>query len=107
MKYWILLAMAVVFETIGTTSLKQAATSGNHIFTAIFALMFICSFALFWNALKGIDLSIAYAVWAGAGVVLISIFGMAVFKEEISLLKLIFIGFVLVGVVGLKLVSKV
>ncbi|RAX58899.1 hypothetical protein CCZ01_01515 [Helicobacter monodelphidis] len=107
MKYWVFLVVAIVLETIGTTSLKQAATTSNHLFTLIFALAFVGSFTLFWNALKGIDLSIAYAIWAGAGVVFISLLGIIVFKEEITFPKLIFIGFILVGVVGLKLNSKI
>ncbi|PAF41926.1 multidrug efflux SMR transporter [Helicobacter sp. 11S02596-1] len=106
MKYWIFLIIAVIFETMGTTSLKQSTNTGNHIYTAIFALMFVISFTFFWNALKGIDLSIAYASWAGLGLVLITLGGIFIFKEEISVLKILFLAMILIGVVGLKLISK-
>ncbi len=91
---------------MGTTALKQASTTNNHFFSALFAIAFVISFVCFWNALKGIDLSIAYAIWAGAGVLLITFMGFIIYKEEISFLKIVFIAFVLIGVVGLKLISK-
>ncbi|PAF49122.1 hypothetical protein BKH41_03275 [Helicobacter sp. 12S02232-10] len=106
MKYWIFLAIAVIFETIGTTSLKQAANTGNHIYTGIFVLMFIISFTFFWYALRGIDLSIAYASWAGFGLVIITLAGIFIFKEEVSFLKILFLALILIGLVGLKLISK-
>ncbi|PAF47114.1 hypothetical protein BKH46_05230 [Helicobacter sp. 12S02634-8] len=106
MKYWIFLAIAVVFETMGTTSLKQAANTGNHLYTGIFVLMFAVSFTFFWNALKGIDLSIAYASWAGLGLVLITLGGIFIFKEEISFWKIFFLTLILIGLIGLKLISK-
>jgi len=59
------------------------------------------SFAAFTLALKHIDLSFAYAVWAGLGVLLISTIGILYFKEPISALKIVSMIFIVAGVVGL------
>lgn len=56
--------------------------------------------------MKTIDLNTAYAVWAGLGLVIVSLVGFVVFKEEISLVKILCIALIVVGVVGLKLLSK-
>jgi len=59
------------------------------------------SFAAFTLALKRIDLSFAYAVWAGLGVLLIGAIGILYFKEPISALKIISMVLIIAGVVGL------
>jgi small multidrug resistance pump len=59
----------------------------------------------FTIALKKIDVSVAYAIWAGLGVAMISIIGYVGFHEPMSLVKIISILLVIVGVVGLHLSS--
>jgi small multidrug resistance pump len=59
------------------------------------------SFAAFTLALKRIDLSFAYAVWAGLGVLLIGTIGFLYFKEPVSVLKIISMMLIVGGVVGL------
>ncbi len=54
-------------------------------------------------ALKKIDLSIAYAIWAGVGTALIVLIGVAHFKEPLTLIKMVSIGLIIIGVVGLSL----
>jgi len=58
------------------------------------------SFAAFTLALKRIDLSFAYAVWAGLGVLLIGAIGILYFKEPLSALKIISMVLIIAGVVG-------
>jgi small multidrug resistance pump len=59
------------------------------------------SFAAFTLALKRIDLSFAYAVWAGLGVLLIGTIGIVYFKEPISVVKAVSMVLIVAGVVGL------
>ena len=61
------------------------------------------SFALFTLVLKTIDISVAYAIWAGLGVLLITLVGIFWFEESTSALKIISIGLIIIGVVGLRL----
>lgn len=106
MNAWVVLALAIACEVSATTSLKYAVLSQNRLFIAMFVLLMGASFALVYQAMKTIDLNTAYAVWAGLGLVIVSCVGFVVFKEEISLVKILCIALIVVGVVGLKLLSK-
>ena len=105
MIYWGYLAIAIVFELFGTLSLKYSSLNSSHVATAIFIVFYVLSFSFMWFAIKKIDISIAYAVWAGLGTALITIVGAKVFDENLSFLKLLFVGFIIIGVVGLKFVE--
>ena len=106
MNAWIILVFAIFCEVCATSSLKYSAISGNKLFIALFALFMSASFALVFQTIKSIDLSIAYAVWSGVGLVLVGIVGFVVFREEISVVKLLCMVMIICGVVGLKLISK-
>lgn len=105
MNAWIILALAILCEVCATSSLKYAATSGNKLFIIAFAVLIGSSFALVYQVIKVIDLGTAYAVWSGLGLVLVACVGFVVFKEELSLLKVLCIAFIIIGVVGLKYLS--
>ena len=68
-------------------------------------LGYALSLVLLSQVLKRIDVSIAYAVWAGVGTAAIGIVGMAAYGEPVGVLKLVSIGLIIVGVVGLNLGS--
>ena len=106
MNAWIILSFAILCEACATTALKYSAISGGKIFIMAFALLMGASFALVYQAIKTIDLSIAYAVWAGVGLVLVSCVGFVLFREQVSAIKIICIALIIIGVVGLKLLSK-
>ncbi len=57
---------------------------------------------MFTLALKKIDLSVAYAIWAGAGTALIAITGSVHCREPLTLVKVVSIGLIIIGVAGLK-----
>ncbi len=61
------------------------------------------SFTSFSLALKKIDVGIAYAVWSGLGTTLIATVGILWFREPLSALKIISIGLIIIGVIGLRL----
>lgn len=105
MNSWIILAFGILFETAATASLKYSAVSENKLFIIAFAVLMGTSFALVYQAIKVIDLSTAYAVWSGLGLVLTACVGFLVFKEEVSLIKILCIALIIVGVVGLKYLS--
>jgi len=66
-------------------------------------LGYIICFSFLSIALKKIDMSVAYAVWSAVGIVVVSGIGIFIFKENISVLKIISILFIVLGVVGLNL----
>ena len=103
MTAWAYLTAAILFEVAGTTFMKL-----SHGLTRLgySALMFGCyalSFSLLTLALSGIDLSIAYAIWAGLGTALIAAIGVVAFAEAMTPVKILSLGLVIAGVVGLNL----
>ncbi len=57
-------------------------------------------------ALKRIDVSIAYAIWAGLGTALITVIGIFWFKEPVNALKIISLIVIVAGVIGLNLSDR-
>ena len=66
-------------------------------------IFYAASFVMLTMALKKIDVSVAYAVWAGVGTALIAIIGILYFEEPLSILKVFSIFLIIAGVIGLNL----
>ncbi|NBQ86407.1 MAG: QacE family quaternary ammonium compound efflux SMR transporter [Betaproteobacteria bacterium] len=103
---WGLLAVAIVFEVIGTVCMRlsngfTAATPSILLFVC-YALAFACNAFV----VKTLDLSITYAVWSGAGTVATAIIGFWLFRESATALKLVCIGLIVIGVIGLHAASR-
>ena len=63
------------------------------------------SMALLGIALKTLPLGTAYAVWTGIGTVGTALLGIALFGDPATAIRLAFIGLIVVGSVGLKIVT--
>ena len=100
---WVYLTIAIIFEVIGTTAMKLSDGFTKLIPSIAMAIFYIASLAVLTLALKKIDMSIAYAIWAGVGTSLITIIGIIYFKEPITLIKTISVLLIIIGVVGLNL----
>ena len=104
--HWLILSGAILFEVGGTTSMKVAAQTGHWLaWTLVFAL-YAVSFVLLAQALKGIEVGTAYAIWAGVGTALIAMIGVVWFAESLTLVKLGSIALIIAGVVGLNLAGS-
>lgn len=102
---WIYLGIAIILEVAGTMSLKFSSQN-NSVMATIFVIVFyVASFGFLWLAIKKLDVSLAYAIWAGVGTALIATLGWLIFKDTMTLMKVFFISLIVIGVVGLKLVS--
>lgn len=106
MMYWFFLFLAIIFEVLGTTSMKLSEGFTKIVPSLGMLLFYLLSLAALTIALKKIEMSVAYAIWAGVGTALITIIGLFLFKESLSLLKIISILFIIIGVVGLHLSSQ-
>ena len=103
---WLLLFSAGFVEIIFALSLKY-----NEGFTKLWpsiitALSGVGSFGLLMWAIKTLPLGTAYAVWTGMGAVGVAILGIFLFKESIDWIRLVSIGLVIAGIVGLKLTDS-
>jgi small multidrug resistance pump len=100
---WLFLILAIIFEILGTTSMKLSDGFTKTIPSLLLFVFYGISFTFFTYSLKTMEVSIAYAVWAGIGTAIISLIGFLYFKEPVTALKLISIAAIIAGVVGLRL----
>jgi len=106
MEHWLLLLIAILFEVSGTICMKLSQGFTRTVPSVLIFVFYGLCFVAFTYAIKKIDLSIAYAVWSGLGMVLITIVSALYFREQIGLTRLLCIALVLVGVIGLKLQER-
>ncbi|WP_282568226.1 multidrug/spermidine efflux SMR transporter subunit MdtI [Bosea sp. AAP35] len=97
------LALAVVLEVAGSCLLKLSDGLRHRMFGLLGIALVIGAFAALAQAIQGMDLSVAYAVWGGAGLVITAIVGALAFGQRIRPTGWAGIALVIVGVVALKL----
>jgi quaternary ammonium compound-resistance protein SugE len=100
---WLVIVVAGMFETGFAVALKLSHGMTRLWPTAGFALCALTSFALLTVALRDLEVGAAYAVWTGIGAAGAAVVGMALLGDEVSALKLVSIGLILAGVIGLNL----
>jgi quaternary ammonium compound-resistance protein SugE len=100
---WLIILVAGLFETGFAVSLKLSHGMTRLWPTVSFAACALLSFGLLTVALRKLEVGPAYAVWTGIGAAGAAIWGMIFLGDAVSTLKLVSIGLVLVGVVGLNL----
>jgi small multidrug resistance pump len=100
------LAAAIVLEVAGTTCLQQSQQFTRPLPTALMAICYVGAFYLVSLSLKTIPVGIAYAMWSGLGIVLISLIGLFVFHQKLDVPAVIGLGFIISGVVILNVFSK-
>ncbi len=103
MAHWLMLALAIVFEVAGTTSMKLSAGFTRLLPSVAIFVCYGLAFYFLTLALRRIDLGVAYAIWAGLGTVLVAVVGWGLFGERMGALKLASLGLIVIGVVGLHL----
>lgn len=102
MFYWILLALAIIAEITGTLSMKWASVSGRHTGFILMLAMIALSYIFLAFAVKKIALGVAYALWEGIGILLITLFSVLLFDESLSLLKIAGLTTLVIGIVLIK-----
>jgi quaternary ammonium compound-resistance protein SugE len=102
---WLILVLAGMFEIAWAVGLKYTEGFSRFWPTAGTVAAMVVSVTLLGLAVKTLPLGTAYAVWTGIGAVGTVILGIALFGESASAPRLLCVGMILVGIVGLKLVS--
>ncbi len=104
---WIILVVAGLTEIGWAIGLKY--TEGfTRLWPSVFTgLSMVVSIVLLGIALKTLPLGTAYAIWTGIGTVGTAILGIYLFGESAAVLRLVCIGLIVAGIVGLKLVTPV
>jgi len=107
MSAWLALLGAGLLEIGWALGLKYSDGLTRFWPTAATAVAIISSFALMALALRSLPFGTAYAVWTGIGAVGSILVGMTLFSESIDPMRIICLGLIVAGMVGLKLNSPV
>ena len=102
---WIYLIFAGLLEVFWSTCLKMSNGFTVLKFSVLTIAGMIFSFLLLSMAMKTLPLGTSNATWTGIGAVGAVIVGIVLFKEPLTLLRLLFVAFILIGIIGLKLTS--
>ncbi len=106
MQYYLYLFAAILLEVAGTTSMKLSDGFTRLWPSVAMMVFYLLSLGALTLALKRFDMSMAYAIWSGLGTALITIVGIYLFKEPVSLARIGSIALIIIGVVGLHLTSQ-
>ncbi|RYX82410.1 multidrug efflux SMR transporter [bacterium] len=101
--HYLFLALAICFEVAGTTCMKLSQGFTKPLPSVMLVLCYLTCFAFLTLALKKMDMSTTYAIWAGLGTALIAGVGVVVFHEPISTLKIGAVTLIIGGVAMLQL----
>ncbi|WP_392532212.1 DMT family transporter [Nostoc sp. C117] len=99
---WIYLLAAIIFEVSGTTCMKLSQGFTKIVPSVLIFVFYGLCFTFLTFALKRLEVSVAYSVWAGLGTILIAMIGMIWFRESVTFMKLISIGLIIIGVIGIN-----
>jgi quaternary ammonium compound-resistance protein SugE len=102
---WIILLIAGVFEVGWAVGLKFTQGFTKPIPIVLTAVSLVLSMALLGWSVKTLPLGTAYAVWTGVGAVGTAIVGIVLFKEPATAARLVCLGLIVAGILGLKVFS--
>lgn len=103
---YLYLAIAILAEVAGTTALKSSNGFTNLLPSIIVIIGYGTAFYFLSLVLKTVPVGVAYAVWAGAGIVLIAIIGLVFFGQKLDLAAIIGMLFIVTGIVIMNVFSS-
>ena len=106
MNKWLMLGIAIVAETIATSALKSSEGFSKLVPSAIVLAGYGVAFYFLSLTLRSIPVGIAYAVWSGVGIVLITAVGWAFFGQKLDAPALIGMALIIAGVVIMNVFSS-
>ena len=106
MNHWVYLITAIVSEVIATSALKASTGFTKPLPSVVVVIGYLVSFYFLSLTLKTIPVGIAYAIWSGVGVVLISVVAWLLYDQKLDLPALIGMGLIISGVMVINLFSK-
>lgn len=103
---WSILVLAGFFEIAWAIGLSYSEGFSKPLPTVATAAALVISFVLLGKALETLPVGTAYAVWTGIGAAGTAVLGIVLFDESADLARVACIGAIIIGVVGLHLVSN-
>jgi small multidrug resistance pump len=103
---WAVLSLAIVLEVAGTTCMRLSESFTRLTPSVLIFVFYAVSFALNTLIIRTLGLSVVYAVWSGVGTVLTALIGFLYFREPATAMKMVSIGLIVIGVMGLHAASR-
>jgi small multidrug resistance pump len=104
--HWLYLSVAILSEVVATSALKAADGFSRRLLSLLVVAGYGLSFHFLSLTLRTIPLGIAYAIWSGVGVALVSLVGWAIYRQSLDVGALVGMTLIVAGVVVLNLFSK-
>ena len=107
MNPWAVLFVAGLFEVVWAIAMDYSDGFAVWYFDIVVAIFLIGSMFLLAKALNmGIPVGTAYAVWTGIGAIGTIVVSVALGNESLTVLKALFVGMIIAGIIGLQITSK-
>lgn len=103
---WVYLLLAIVSEVVATSALKSSESFTKLWPSVLTVVGYGVAFYLLSLTLREMPVGIAYAMWSGVGIVLISLAAVVLFGQKLDLAAMIGMGLVIAGVVVINVFSK-
>lgn len=103
---YLYLFCAIVAEVVATSALRATNGFTNLLPSTIVVVGYAAAFYFLSLTLRALPVGIAYAIWSGLGIVLISIVGWVVYKQALDLPAMIGMGLIIAGVIVINAFSR-
>ena len=103
---WLYLSIAILAEVMATTALKLCEGFTKFIPSLLVVMGYAGAFYFLSRVLNQIPISVAYAIWSGAGIALVGLEGWIWFGQKLDLAALVGMGLIVCGVIIINLFSK-
>lgn len=106
MKQWLFLSIAIISEVVATSALKSSDGFSQLWPSIVVIAGYAAAFFFLSLTLRTIPVGIAYAIWSGVGIVLITVIGWLVLGQALDPPAVVGLGLIIMGVVVLNVFSK-
>ena len=103
---WVYLLLAIVSEVVATSALKSSESFSRLWPSVLTVVGYGVAFYLLSLTLREMPVGIAYAIWSGVGIVLVSLAAVVLFGQKLDLPALIGMGLIVTGVIVINVCSK-
>ncbi len=99
------LAIAIIAEVIATSSLKACAEFSKLLPSILVVTGYCCAFYFLMLSLRTIPVGVAYAIWSGVGIVIVTIISYFLYRQVLDMPAMVGIGFIIAGVIIIQTLS--
>lgn len=103
---YLYLALAIIAEVIATSALKASEQFTRLFPTLIVVTGYVVAFYVLTLVLKTMPVGIAYALWSGLGIVLVTLVSVVLYRQVPDLPAIIGMGLIILGVIVINVFSK-